>query len=248
MCRLQFPRFPARSSLCIRLASPGRRGPFRPGPAGVSPRPGCWSATLVVSPRSFSRSNRSRPIFACEYDAGLPPVPPGRPASVRIVVREVQLPLAAADRLQLLAPVEEVRPRAATSRPGWPDISGQMSVAVDLAILGQLGADQSRRSSAAGRSSWPARGRRLPAGIRPGQRMMHGTRTPPSQPWSLALAQRPGRAGVVAVGQPRAVVRGEDDQRVVVEAVLLQRGEDLADGPVDLLITSPYEAALGSCP
>ena len=50
---------------------------------------------------------------------------------------------------------------------------------------------------------------------------------------ALAFAQRAGGAGVVAVVEPRAVVGGEDDERVVIEAVALERVEDLADRPVD---------------
>ena len=52
---------------------------------------------------------------------------------------------------------------------------------------------------------------------------------------SLALAQPPGAAGVVAVAQPRAVVAGEDHERVVGELVLVERLQDLAHRPVDLL-------------
>ena len=51
---------------------------------------------------------------------------------------------------------------------------------------------------------------------------------------ALALAERRGRAGVVAVTQPRAVVGGEDDERVFVELVFAERVEDPADAPVDL--------------
>ena len=39
---------------------------------------------------------------------------------------------------------------------------------------------------------------------------------------------------MVAVTQPRAVVAGEHHQRVVGQPVLVERLEDLADGPVDL--------------
>ena len=58
------------------------------------------------------------------------------------------------------------------------------------------------------------------------------------------FAQRAGRAGVVAVEQPRAVVGGEHHQRVVVEAVAFQRRQDLPDRPVDLLDHVAVEAAL----
>jgi hypothetical protein len=42
------------------------------------------------------------------------------------------------------------------------------------------------------------------------------------------------RAGVIAVLQPRAVVGGKDDERVLVEPVALDRIENLTDRPIDL--------------
>ena len=64
----------------------------------------------------------------------------------------------------------------------------------------------------------------------------------------LALAEVPGRAGVIAVGQPRTVVGGEDHQRVVVEAGALHRVEDLPDGPVDLRDDVAVEPPAGLAP
>ena len=89
---------------------------------------------------------------------------------------------------------------------------------------------------------------RRPAGICPGQRMMHGTRTPPSNVVSLPSRNGVGAAGVVAVGEERAVVGDEDDQRVVVQAVLLQRREHLADGPVEFFDHVAVEPARGLAP
>src|SRR5262249_50972995 len=48
---------------------------------------------------------------------------------------------------------------------------------------------------------------------------------------SLSLSQLPGRTGVVAVTEPGAVVAGKQNQRVLVQPVLLESREDLADAP-----------------
>ena len=48
-----------------------------------------------------------------------------------------------------------------------------------------------------------------------------------------------------AVTQPRAVVAGEDDEGVVIEAVLFQRVENLPDGPVNLLNHVAVKARAG---
>ena len=61
----------------------------------------------------------------------------------------------------------------------------------------------------------------------------------------LPLAERGRRAAVIAVDEPRAVVGEEHHERVLLQAVLLQRGEDLARAPVDLLDGIPVEAAPG---
>ena len=85
-----------------------------------------------------------------------------------------------------------------------------------------------------------------PAGMRPGQRARKGTRTPPSKVVPLALAQRPAGAGVVAVGQPRPVVAGVDDQGVLIQTLLLQGAQDLAGRPVDLADDVAVAALLGA--
>ena len=73
-----------------------------------------------------------------------------------------------------------------------------------------------------------------PAGILPGHRATNGVRTPPSKVVPL-LAQPQGLPAVIAVAQPRAVVRREDHQSVSIQIQPLQRVEDLADRPIDLL-------------
>ena len=69
-----------------------------------------------------------------------------------------------------------------------------------------------------------------PGGTRPGQRTMHG------HPHAAlpGRALRPGQRGVAAaVERPRAVVAGEHDDGVVLEAQPAQLGEQHAGGPVD---------------
>ena len=50
----------------------------------------------------------------------------------------------------------------------------------------------------------------------------------------LALAERPRRAGVIAVRQPRPVVGGVDHQGLLVEIVFLERRQDLTRRPINL--------------
>ena len=52
---------------------------------------------------------------------------------------------------------------------------------------------------------------------------------------AFAATQQAGRAPVGVVDQPRPIVRGEDDERPLVEAELLQGGDDPSHAPVDLL-------------
>src|SRR5215510_16155946 len=52
---------------------------------------------------------------------------------------------------------------------------------------------------------------------------------------SLAFAQPQSLPGVIAVAQPGAVVRREDHQSISIQIQPLQRVEDLADRPIDLL-------------
>ena len=82
-----------------------------------------------------------------------------------------------------------------------------------------------------------------PGRTRPGQRTRNGTRVPPSN--MLYLPPRSGPAGRwpprslhravgVAVVDHRAVVAGEDHQRVVRQLESVERVEHLADAPVEL--------------
>ena len=63
----------------------------------------------------------------------------------------------------------------------------------------------------------------------------------------LAAAQRAGGARMVAVGQIRPVVRGEDHQGVVIQAVLFEGSQNLAHRPVQLLDHVAVDAAGDSC-
>ena len=81
----------------------------------------------------------------------------------------------------------------------------------------------------------------------PGQRMMQGSRTPPSKLVSFPFAQSAGRAAMIAVNQPRPVVAGEDHQRPLGQSLLRSRASMI--WPTDQSIsitTSPNrpEAAL----
>src|SRR5206468_657266 len=64
----------------------------------------------------------------------------------------------------------------------------------------------------------------------------------------LAFAQRPGRAAVVAVREPRPVIREENDERVLVKTEPFQRGHDLSGAPVDLFTGVAIEAPLCLAP
>ena len=60
----------------------------------------------------------------------------------------------------------------------------------------------------------------------------------------FALAQRAGGPTVIAVAQPRSVIRYEDDKRVLVEAVPFEGVENSAHRPIDL---TDYIAVESSC-
>src|SRR5207245_1706417 len=52
---------------------------------------------------------------------------------------------------------------------------------------------------------------------------------------AFALAQRIGSAGMIAVGQPGAIVGGEDDPGIAGNTSAVQSIQYLADRPIDLL-------------
>ena len=110
-------------------------------------------------------------------------------AEAAIVVREMQLPFAAAHRLELAAPVKIKRLVRALGA-GCAEISGQVS---NPSILCS-GSGAPASFARVGKMSMVMAGSRqtLPGGILPGQRMMHGSRTPPSQ--MVALPSRNGPA------------------------------------------------------
>lgn len=120
----------------------------------------------------------------------------------------------------------------------WPDVK-----AVEL-VLGQFRAD------ALGDGGKQVNGHEHVPRIRPG-----GDVTGPTHDarfaraafpiGALAFAQGLGRAGVIAVAKPRAIVRGEDHPGVFVEAVAMERVEDLSDRPVDFLDHVAVKAAFG---
>ena len=188
---LHLARRPPALARGLREAVAEVRAHARPPASAGAPRlRGARSATFVFSPMSASRSYSAAGVFACFVVRGLP-VLAGRLAAERAVgVREVELPLAAPHRLQLVVPVEEVRlvrtlrPRLA--REQRPDV---------LAVDRQRAAASPRRGPPASAGCrWSSRAARhtLPAGILPGQRMTHGTRTPPSH--VVILPSRSGPA------------------------------------------------------
>ena len=61
----------------------------------------------------------------------------------------------------------------------------------------------------------------------------------------FALAQWIRRASVVAINEPGAVVRHEEDQGVIVQAVLLKGREDLPGRPINLFARISVKAAFG---
>ena len=90
------------------------------------------------------------------------------------------------------------------------------------AIVGSTSIVIAGSDGAGPRESAPASARRTARARRPRRRC-------PS------FAQRPGRAGVIAVREPGPVVGGEDHERVALEPEAPERGQQLADRVVDLL-------------
>ena len=62
----------------------------------------------------------------------------------------------------------------------------------------------------------------------------------------LAFSERPGTAAVFAIAQPGAVVGGEDDEGILLQAILLQGLEHLAHRPVDFFDNIPIEPLPGT--
>jgi len=160
-----------------------------------------------------------------------------------IRMRKMQFPFAAADGVQVTAPVKEqgfVRGFgsffAAHQRP---DI-----FAVDDAVLRNFSA----REICDGGENVDGHCHLIADGA---CRDLSG----PGHDAGLALSAVPGGpfafaewqcgAGVIAVGEPGAVVGGEDDQRVFFEAVFFESLTNLADGPVDFHDHIAVESLLG---
>src|SRR5262245_16675041 len=51
----------------------------------------------------------------------------------------------------------------------------------------------------------------------------------------LSFAKRPGGAGMIAIAEPGSVVGAEDDERTLCQLEPVERGENLADRPIELL-------------
>ena len=62
----------------------------------------------------------------------------------------------------------------------------------------------------------------------------------------LPLTKWPSTAGVFAIAQPRAVVGGEDDEGILLQAILLQGLEHLAHRPVNFFDDVPIEPLPGT--
>ena len=88
----------------------------------------------------------------------------------------------------------------------------------------------------------------VPAAILPGHQAIVGSRMPPSQVRALAAAQRAGDAAVRALGEPRAVVAGEEHQRAFGELQFAQRVEHAADAPVHFLDPVAVACRWPTCP
>ncbi len=51
---------------------------------------------------------------------------------------------------------------------------------------------------------------------------------------SLSFAKRPGGASMIAVGEPGAIVAGEDDDRILGEFQPIKSFQNLPNAPIDL--------------
>ena len=143
-----------------------------------------------------------------------------------VVMRELKLPAAVAadDRLKLIlfvvVQVGVVRVgRAGLTREQWPNIK-----AVDC-VPGQLGADE----PGDGRQQVDGHEHRVGGGTGrdltgPSHDARHAHASFPAS--SFALTERPGGAGMIAVGEPGAIVGREDDQRVSLQSVGLECPKD----------------------
>ncbi len=176
---------------------------------------GCRSARFVVSPGSISRSKSDNSSSLRHVLAG---AAVGAGALERLVRDAAGA--ASSGRFESRAvpcPSRSTARRAATLR-----VRGVRQQRPDVAAVDRRARRDARRRR--GRAIVGSRSIVIagcapdaPAGIRPGQRAMNGTRTPPSNVVPLPSRNGAGRPGVVAVRQPRTVVGREDDERVVVE-------------------------------
>ena len=197
-----FARTPLPSRL-RRAYRPGRRGPSPPAPAAAPRRPGAcprrWSSRRRPPPGRTATARFSR--------CSAPPAGRRRRGSGR---RGGTRAGSAAStcrcgRPAARGPSRSRTPRAATSRPARRASSGQMSLP-SIGVLRQLAppisfASVGSRSIVIGRLAADRAGGDL---ARPAHDARHADAALERR--ALALAQRPGRAGVVAVAQPRAVV------------------------------------------
>ena len=121
---------------------------------------------------------------------------------------------------------------------GWPSSAGSTFMLSSAASAGSATPVSAAKVAHMSVSAMSSRSS-LPAGMRPGQRAMKGTRCPPSncvplKPRSAPL-HRCSRIddAFVAVLDHAAIVAGENDERLLREAEPVERREHLADGVVE---------------
>ena len=146
-------------------------------------------------------------------------------------MRKVEFPFSTANRLKLAAVVH----REVLMRRLRAFLTGQQRP--DVLSIDRVFGQRCSRKLSQRRQNIDRRGNL--AALQPGRNLSRpasderfATTAVPHR--SLALSQWQCRAAVISVRQPRAVIRREDDHRVFVEAVLLQRFQNLPDRPVDL--------------
>ena len=118
---------------------------------------------------------------------------------------------------EVLGPSRSNTPRAATSPPSRRSRAGRCPCRRSCSFGSSAPMSlRDRRQQVDGHGRLAAD--RCRPGFLPGQRAMNGSRTPPSNVVPLPFAQRRREPAVIAVDEPRAVVGGEDHQRVVVQS------------------------------
>ena len=194
-----------------------RRAPSPRSRAASSPRPGSRPRRSSSRPRPrrgrtvpASRSSPAGTCPACRPCPAAGPASCGRCAAGSASTSRCGRPAARPARSS------GSTPRAGTSPPARTRNSGPMS----LPSIACFGSSAPMSFATVGSTSMVIAGSRRtePGGNlpRPAGDERHAHAALPHGP--LPLAQRPGAAGVVAVAQPRAVVAGEDHERVVAPA------------------------------